>query len=45
MYLKWGAVGGREWGGKGGGGGQYTANQGSGRTGIAPRHKGGIPSK
>jgi hypothetical protein len=47
MYLKWGTVGGR---GKGngeqmGGGGQFTANQGSGWTGIAPRRKGGIPSK
>jgi hypothetical protein len=47
MYLKWGTVGGR---GKGngeqkGGGGQYTPNQGSEWTGIAPRRKGGIPSK
>jgi hypothetical protein len=46
MYLKWGTVGEgkKEWGGKGGGG-QYIANQGSVWMGIAPRHKGGIPSK
>jgi hypothetical protein len=42
MYLKWGTVGGR---GKGngeqrrGGGGQYTAKQGSEWTGIAPRQR------
>ncbi len=32
---------GSKWGGEG----HYTANQGSERTGIAPRRKGGIPSK
>jgi hypothetical protein len=43
MYLKWGTVGEREkgMGRKGGGGGQYTANQGSEWTGIAPRRKEG----
>jgi hypothetical protein len=35
MYLKWGTVGEGEKGmGRGGGGGQYTANQGSEWTGI-----------
>jgi hypothetical protein len=32
-------------GSKWGGGGQFTANQGSEWTGMAPRRKGGIPSK
>jgi hypothetical protein len=46
MHLKWGTVREGEKGmGRKGGGGQYTANQGSEWTGIAPRHKGGIPSK
>jgi hypothetical protein len=46
MYLKWGAVGEKGMGRKRGeGGGQYTANQGSEWMGIAPRRKGGIPSK
>ncbi len=43
---QWGTVGEREKGmGRKGEGGQYTANQGSEWMGIAPRHKGGIPSK
>jgi hypothetical protein len=40
MYLKWGTIRGkgkREWGEKEGGEGQYTANQGSEWTGVAPR--------
>jgi hypothetical protein len=48
MFLKWGTVGGRGKGNgeqMGGGGGQFTANQGSEWMGIAPRRKGGIPSK
>jgi hypothetical protein len=48
MHLKRGTVGERDegMGRKGpGGGGQDTANQGSERTGIAPLHRGGIPSK
>jgi hypothetical protein len=45
MYLKWGTIGEREKGMERKGGGQYTANQGSEWTGIAPRHKGGIPNK
>ncbi len=46
MCLKWGTVGERQQGmGRKGGGGQYTVNQGPGWTGIAPRRKGGIPSK
>jgi hypothetical protein len=43
MYLKWGTVGGRgkgkgeqRWGG---GEGQYTTNQGSEWTGVAPRQR------
>jgi hypothetical protein len=47
MYLKWGTVGEGEkgMGSRWGGGGQYTANQGSDWKGIAPPRKGGIPSK
>ncbi len=46
MYLKWGTVGERQKGmGRKGGGGKYTVNQGPEWTGIAPRRKGGIPSK
>jgi hypothetical protein len=46
MHLKRGTVGEREKRmERKGGGGQYTANQGSERTGIAPQHRGGIPSK
>jgi hypothetical protein len=42
MYLKWGTIGGRgkkEWGAMEGGGGPYTANQGTEWTGIAPRQR------
>jgi hypothetical protein len=47
MHLKKGIVGEREkgMGRKEGVGGQYTANQGSEWTGIAPQYRGRIPSK
>jgi hypothetical protein len=40
MYLKWEAIGEGEKGmGNKGGGGQYTANQGSEWTGVKPRQR------
>jgi hypothetical protein len=43
MGNRWGKTKGD--GEEGGVGGQYTVNQGPEWTGIAPRRKGGIPSK
>jgi hypothetical protein len=40
MGSRWGAE--REWGGKGGGGGQFTSNLGPEWTGVAPHAKEGF---
>ncbi len=46
MYSKWEPLGkGKKGGEERGEGGQYASNQGPEWTGIAPRRKGGIPSK